>query len=98
MPGTVITWQNSGSGNYTNVTDRYVGKTDNGYYLVKFTWNAQTRIVAVKSYVEIPSEILKIISGTAAYEDAVLLSNQVKTLITNAPSDIYLEDLLDTSN
>lgn len=103
---TGITWYaDSASNNYVNDasstgtgTGPYVSKTDNGFYLVRFTEasSGDLKVIAVRSGLEVLSEAQKAITGTVVTNDISTLKTQVTTFITNAASSIPAENTIGT--
>jgi hypothetical protein len=91
--GSTITWNSVGV-NFTNDTTPYMSKTDNGLYLVRFTYAGDPKVIAVRSASEITAEILKIVAGATATSDISTLYTQVNTYITNAAGSIPLENTI----
>lgn len=93
-----VQWTNEGGTTFLNTANNYyVTKTDNGYFLVKFSYNSSTMVIAVRSALEIPSEVSRAIQGTTVTADITTLQSHVSALITNNPANIVLEDTLDSN-
>ena len=91
--GTTVTWASVGA-NFTNDTAPYMSKTDNGLYLVRFTFGGDVKVIAIRSASEILSEVLKIVAGNTASADINLLYTHANTFVTNASGSIPLENTI----
>lgn len=91
--GSTVTWDSVGA-DFTNDTAPYVSKTDNGLYLVRFTIGGDAKVIAVRNPIEIPIEIMKIITGEVATTEAALLKEQVQGFIARAAVSIPMENTI----
>lgn len=91
--GTTLTWNSVGA-NATNDTVPYMSITDNGLYLVRFTYAGDAKVIAVRNVSEILSEVLRVVTGTVVTADTNLLYTQALAFVTNAPGSIPLENTI----
>ncbi len=88
MSGTTVTWNSdTQANNYRNTGAGYVTKTDNGFYLVKFTYNGDLKVVAVRSALEILSEAPKALAPIQASTDISLMYTHLTAFLTANASD-----------
>lgn len=100
MTGTVLTFESNSTTPFGNTGAGYMSRTDNGFYLVKFTYSSETYVIAVRSALEILSEAPKAILPNTANTDINTLYTHASALITAYGSNaslIPLEDAIDTA-